>query len=70
MNITAKPSPALLATIKAIAPANRKNAIRLADRTAAQYFAKLQIFGDFSEAEHIELAFEAARAEVLYWYGP
>lgn len=59
-----KPSPALIAAIRAVHPSERRAAILLADRTFARDFAQLEAWGDFSTADHIEMAMDNAVAEV------
>jgi len=61
-----KPSPALLAAVLAVRPSERRAAIQVADKTFTNALAKLTAWGDFNHSTHIELANQAAIAEVTY----
>ena len=61
-----KPSPALIAAIRAVQPSERQSAILLADRTFAKALAQLEAWGDFSPEAHRQMAMDAAIAEVAF----
>jgi hypothetical protein len=61
-----KPSPALLAAIQAVQPSERCAAILVADKTFDTALSKLTAWGDFSHSDHVEMAMQAAIAEVTF----
>lgn len=61
-----KPSPALIAAIQAVQPSERRAAVLVADRTFTNALAKLEAWGDFRHSDHVEMAMDAAIAEVAF----
>lgn len=61
-----KPTPALLAAIHAVQPAERRAAVLVAEKTFAKALSKLTAWGDFSHKAHVEMAMDAAVAEVKF----
>jgi hypothetical protein len=62
------PRADLIAAINAVHPSEREGAIKVADATFAKSLAKLERWGDFSRAMHIDMAMDAAVAEIKFWF--
>ena len=62
------PRADLIAAINAVHPSDRAGAIKVADATFAKAFTKLEAWGDFSRAMHIDMAMDAAVAEIKFWF--
>lgn len=59
--------PAVMITaVKAVQPSERRAAMLVAERTFLDALAQLRAWGDFSDADHIEMAADAAAAEVAF----
>jgi hypothetical protein len=61
-----KASPALVAAILRVQRSERIAAMQVAEKTFTEALSKLTEWNDFSHADHIEMAMEAAAAEVAY----
>jgi hypothetical protein len=56
----------MIAAIKEVQPSERRAAMLLAERTFNNFLTKLREWGDFDEATHVEMAANAAAAEVAF----
>ena len=63
-----KPRADLIEAIKAVRPSERKGAIEVANITFERAFARLEKWGEFSRAMHIDMAMDAAVFEVKFWH--
>jgi hypothetical protein len=57
---------AMISAVKAVQPSERRAAMLVAERTFLAALAQLRLWGDFSDAAHIEMAADAAAAEVTF----
>ena len=58
----------MIEAIKAVQPCERRAAMLLAERTFHKALATLTAWGDFSHADHVEMAGKAAAAEVAFMF--
>jgi hypothetical protein len=56
----------MIEAIKSVQPCERRAAMLLAERTFHKALATLTAWGDFSHADHVEMAGKAAAAEVAF----
>lgn len=63
-----KAPQAMIAAVKSVSPSNRLAAARLAEKTYFDYLDKLTMFGDFNHSTNMEMAADAAAAEVKYFF--
>jgi len=61
-----KPSAELIAIIQDVHPFERCEAILVADKTFNDALSKLTEWNDFSPSDHVEMAMQAAIAEVAF----
>jgi altronate dehydratase len=61
-----KAHPIMIAAVKAVRPCERIAAARCAEVTFIKALRKLQQFADYSEQDNIEMAAQAAAAEIAF----
>jgi hypothetical protein len=61
-----KPTASMIAAVRAVHPSERRAAALVAERVFSDFLATLTAWDDFSPADHVEMAGDAAAAEVAF----
>lgn len=64
--MTIKATPAMIAAVRAVHPTERRAAAALAERVFFASLDSLRVWDDFTPAAHVEMAGQAAAAEVAF----